>query len=135
MNAVAVTITAARQSIPPNESDKRTANHAPDAAVQRRSHRICRGLLGTFLLASTRNLRKRDSALRRPDSSDSVLILMIIFPRRNRAIAGRTERARHEAKSDAAVEYDRDRHCRASIPESPNIPSMRPRGWTRSLNV
>src|SRR5665811_749678 len=68
MNAVAATITAAHQSIPPSKSAARTANHAPDAAVQRRSHRICRTLLGAFL-PSVRKLCSRDSALWRLNSS------------------------------------------------------------------
>src|ERR1019366_6269628 len=68
MNTVAATITVARQSIPPSKSAARTANHAPDAAVQRRSHRICRRLLGAFL-ASARKLCSRDSALWRVNTS------------------------------------------------------------------
>ena len=68
MNTVAATITVARQSIPPSKSAARTANHAPDAAVQRRSHRICRRLLGAFL-ASVRKFCSRDSALWRVNTS------------------------------------------------------------------
>ena len=62
MNAVAATITAARQSITSSKSAERTANHAPDAAVQRRSHRFCRGFLGAFL-ASVKKLCRWDNAL------------------------------------------------------------------------
>lgn len=43
MNAVAATITAIRQSNLPRRNDKRTANHAPDAALHRYSHRLWRG--------------------------------------------------------------------------------------------
>jgi len=50
------------QSIPPSKSAAKTANHAPDAAVQRRSHRICRMLLDAFL-PSVRKLCSRDIAL------------------------------------------------------------------------
>ena len=49
MNVVAAIIAATRRSIPPSRSAKRTANQAPDAAVQRRSQRICRGFLGALL--------------------------------------------------------------------------------------
>lgn len=68
MNAVAATITAADQSIPPSKSAARRANHAPDAAVQRRSHRVCSMLLGAFL-ASVRKICSRDSALWRVNTS------------------------------------------------------------------
>jgi hypothetical protein len=61
MNAVAATIMAARQSIAPSSSPRRTANHAPIAAVQRRSHRACRRLFG--IVFDVQSLRRRDNAV------------------------------------------------------------------------
>ncbi len=56
MKVVADTITAVRQSVPPNVRANSMANHTPLAAVHRRSHRFRRTLFDT---EATRTFRAR----------------------------------------------------------------------------
>ena len=69
MKAVADTITAVRQSVPPNAKANSMANHAPLAAIHRRSHRFCRTL---FDSEATRTFRARAAVSGRPERGTDV---------------------------------------------------------------